>query len=237
MSKLNASLIRNVRPSTRALSYCIGTGCQALALWAHVARRDPYDGDVRADFDLVSTATRLSELGIAALVVSTESRHWGGSRDDLVALDRSTQVPLVRHDYIVEEMQLYESRRAGADAVVLHPGLVAPDVLRSFARVLASMHMVAVALVHDRTELERALEVEAPVIAISNRDPETGAVDLEVTLALAPLVPKSRSIVSCHGIRGHADIVRLRGVVDAVCLGTELLRAAEPHDFLRQLAG
>jgi indole-3-glycerol phosphate synthase len=237
VAKLNTSLLRNVRPSTRSLGYCIGTGRQTLAIWAHIMRRDAYDGVVRPDLDLVSTATQFQDLGIAALVVSTEARHWGGSRDDLVALDRSAQVPLVRHDYIVEELQLYESRRAGADAVVLHPGLVAPDVLQSFVRVLASMHMVAVALVHDRPELDRALEVEAPVVAISNRDPETGAVDLGVTVALAPLVPPSRSVVSCVGIHSREDLARLRGLVDAVCLGAALLRAADPHEYLRQLAG
>lgn len=237
VAALNATMIRSVRPSTRDLSYAVGAGREAMSLLVEVKRRDPFEGDVRLDLDVTGLATRVAELGIGALVVATESRHWGGSRNDLVALDRVVQMPLVRHDFIVEELQLFESRRAGADAVFLRPALLGLDVLRNFARTLAAMHMSAVLLVHDQTELEAALAVESQFIAISNRDPETGAIDLAKTLLLAPQVPKSRSVISCFGIRTAADVARLQGHVDAVCIGTPLLRAADPADFLRTLAG
>lgn len=237
VAALNATLIRSVRPSTRDLAYAVGAGRESMSLLVEIKRRDPYEGEVRPDLDIAAFAAQIQELGIGALVVATESRHWGGSREDLVALDKIVQTPLVRHDFIVEELQLFESRRAGADAVFLRPALLAPDLLRSYARTLASMHMNAVLLVHDREELEAALAIETQFIAISNRHPETGAVDLGTTRALAPAVPKSRSVISCFGIHTAADVARLRGHVDAVCLGAPLLRAADPADFLRSLAG
>jgi indole-3-glycerol phosphate synthase len=237
IATLNPTMIRSVRPSTRDLAYAVGWGRETLSLLVEVKRHDPFEGDVRLDLDVIAFGASLQEMGIGALVVATESRHWDGSRNDLVALDRTVQMPLVRHDFIIEEMQLFESRRAGADAVFLRPALLAPDLLRGFARTLAAMHMSAVLLVHDQAELEAALSVESQFIAISNRHPETGAIDLAVTESLAPRVPKSRSVISCFGIRTAADVARLRGLVDAVCLGTPLLRATDPAAFLRSLTG
>jgi len=236
VAALNATMIRSVRPSTRDLAYAVGAGREAMSLLVEVKRRDPFEGDVRPDLDLAGFAAQLQDSGIGALVVATESRHWGGSSNDLVALDGVVQMPLLRHDFIVEELQLFESRRAGADAVFLRPSLLEHEVLRSFARTLAAMHMKAVMLVHDRAELEAALAVETQFIAISNRHPETGAVDLGTTLSLAPQVPKPRSVISCFGIRTAADVARLQGHVDAVCIGTPLLRAADHAVFLRSLA-
>lgn len=237
VAKLNPALVRNVRPSTRDLAYAIGTQRERLSLFAEIKRRDPFAGDVCPELDVAALGASLQEIGIGALWVCTESRHWGGSRDDLMALDRQAQTPLVRHDFIVEELQLFESRRAGADAVVLQPRLLQPDVLRSFVRTAASMHMGTVMLVHDLAEMGAALATEAAVIAISNRDPGTGALRLETTLELAPRVPRERSVLSCFGIREAEDVERLRGSVDALLLGAPLLCAEDPLDFLRRLAG
>jgi indole-3-glycerol phosphate synthase len=236
VAKLNAATLRNVRPSSRDLGIAIGTGRQGLSLVIEVKRRDPFEGDVRPDLDLARTSAELEALGVAALVVATESRYWGGSRNDLVELDRRVQVPLLRHDFIFDELQLYESRRAGADAVLLRPALVQPPVLHGFLRTLASMHMSGVVLVHDRAELDAALEAGAHWIAVSNRDPVSGAIDLGRTLGLAPHVPASCALLSLFGIRTAADVARLQGRVDAIGLGTALLRAADPVAFLHQLA-
>ena len=159
VAALNASMIRSVRPSTRDLAYAVGAGRESMSLLVEVKRRDPFEGDVRPDLDVTDFAAQVAELGIGALVVATETRHWGGSRNDLVALDRVVQLPLVRHDFIVEELQLFESRRAGADAVFLRPALLTVETLRDIARTLAAMHKGTVLLVHDRTELEAALAV------------------------------------------------------------------------------
>jgi indole-3-glycerol phosphate synthase len=199
-------------------------------------RRDPYAGDIRPDLDLPALADRLQEAGVAGLVVDTESRHWGGSRDDLVALERhGVQVPLVRNDFILDELQVYESRRAGADSLFLRPALLDDARLRSALRVAASMHMVGVVLVSDAEELARALAADAAVVAISNRDLETGRIDLGTTLELAPRVPASRSLLSCFGIRSAADVRLLRGKVDALCIGTPLLQAGDLAGFLVEL--
>ncbi|MFQ5600944.1 MAG: indole-3-glycerol-phosphate synthase [Candidatus Krumholzibacteriia bacterium] len=237
VARLDEKLVRNVRPSTRSLSYSIGTGRESMSLFVELKRRDPHEGDIRPHLDPVALANQLQEIGVAGLVVTTESRYWGGSRNDLVEIDRhGVQLPLIRNDFIVEEMQLYESRRAGADSVLLRPGLLDAPALASALRVVASMHMVGVVLVSNGDELDRALETDAPVIAVSNRDFETGVIDLERTLGLAPRVPASRSVLSCFGIRSAADVRRLRGQVDAVCLGSALLRAEDPVAYLTQLA-
>jgi indole-3-glycerol phosphate synthase len=179
----------------------------------------------------------MQEIGAGALVVATESR-WGGSRDDLIALERAgVQLPLVRSDFIIDQSQLYESRRAGADAVFLLPALLDDAKLASALRVAASIHLVGIVLVANLGELERALATDAPIIAITNRDLESGRIDLRATLELAPRVPTNRPVISCFGIRGAADFRSLRGKVDAVCIGSALLRAEDPAAFVAELAG
>lgn len=238
VAALNENLLRNVRPSTRNLSYTLGTGRQNLSVFVELKRRDPFAGEIRSDFDVVALAARLQPLGIAGFVVATEKLYWGGSRDDLVELDRhGVQLPLIRNDFIVEELQLYESRRAGADSVFLCPDLLDDARLQSALRVVASMHMIGIVLVHDDTELQRALQTDASVIAISNRDRARGEVDFQKTLELARQVPPTRAVLACFGVQNRDDVERFRGHVDGICVGTPLLRAADPAAFLLELTG
>ncbi len=238
IAQLDAKLVRNVRPSARDLRYAIGTGREDTVFFAELKRRDPWNGAMSPDLDLTSMATTLQEAGIGAFVVATESRHWGGNRDDLAALDHGgVQVPLVQHDFILDELQIHDSRRLGADSVFLIPSLLSVERLQSALRTARSLHMVAVALVANGAELDMALATDAAIIAISNRDLESGRIDLGTTLALAPRIPMSRSVISCFGIRSAADARTLHGHVDAICLGTALLRARDPLAFLAELAG
>jgi len=237
VAALNESLLRNVRPSTRNLSYTLGTGRSNLSVFVELKRRDPYTGEMGDGLDLGALAETLQPLGAAGFVVATEQLYWGGSRDDLIELDRrGLQLPLIRNDFIIEELQLYESRRAGADSVFLDADLLDDERLRSALRIVASMHMIGIVLVHNAPHLERALATDAPVIAISNRDRTTGAADIQTSLDLAPVVPPSRSVLSCFGIANSEQVARLRGHVDGICIGTALLRSDDPAAFLRGLA-
>ncbi len=238
VAELNEAVLRNVRPSTRNLSYTLGTGRANLSVFVELKRRDPHAGELPDDLDLVHLAKQLQAAGVAGFVVATESLYWGGSRNDLIDLDRAgVQLPLVRNDFIVEELQLYESRRAGADSVFLRASLLDDSRLQSALRIVASMHMVGIVLVQDAAELERALATDVPVIAISNRNPENGAADIRNTLDLAPRVPPTRSVLSCFGITSAADVERLRNQVDGICVGSALLRSSDPLRLLQELAG
>lgn len=238
VAELNEAVLRNVRPSTRNLSYTLGTGRANLSVFVELKRRDPHVDDLPENLDLVHLAKQLQPAGVAGFVVATESLYWGGSRNDLIELDRAgVQLPLVRNDFIVEELQLYESRRAGADSVFLRAGLLDDSRLHSALRIVASMHMVGIVLVHDAAELDRALATDVPVIAISNRNAQNGASDVQNTLDLAPRVPATRSVLSCFGITSAADVDRLRGQVDGICVGSALLRSRDPLRLLQELAG
>lgn len=235
---LNEGLLRNVRPSTRNLSYTLGTGRENLSVFVELKRRDPYTGDMPAGLDLFAFADEMQSTGAAGFVVATEGLYWGGSRDDLVELDRrGVQLPIIRNDFMIEELQLYESRRAGADSVFLRAALMDDAHMRSALRIVSSMHMVGVVMVHDAAELDRALATDAPVIALSNRDTASGEPDLDRTLRMASRVPASRSLLACFGITGTADVEQLRGHVDGICVGTALLRSPHPAALLLELAG
>lgn len=236
VGRLDERLLRNVRPSTRDLRLSLGNVQQQLSLFAEIKHRDPQAGDFTANRDIAAWVGSLQQLGIGALVITTESRHWGGSRDDLIALDRQgVPIPLIRNDFIIDELQLYESRAAGADAVFLRPAILDDAGLRSSLRILHSMHMTGIPLASTPAELERVLPLETPIVALCSGDPERGSTDVREISEMAARIPGPRSIVACFDIETGDAIRRLQGHVDAICLGTELLRAADPAAFLMRL--
>jgi indole-3-glycerol phosphate synthase len=236
VSRLDERLVRNVRPSTRDLRFSLGHGRQKLSLFAEFKRRDPQAGEIAQERDIVKWAEALQPLGIGALIVDTDSRSTGGSRDDLMVLDRhGLQIPLIRNDFIIDELQLYESRAAGADAVFLRPSLLDDGQLQSSLRVLQAMHMTGIPLVETPADLDRVLAMEAPVVALSTGEQVLQNPGVEGLLDMAAKIPGARSVIACFDIEDPARIRQLQGHVDAFCLGTGLLRSPDPATFLMQL--
>jgi indole-3-glycerol phosphate synthase len=236
VSRLDERLLRNVRPSTRDLRLSLGSGRQRLSLFAEFKRWDAGGEKITGAPDLPTWTETLQQLGVGALVVNTDSRTWGGSRDDLIALERQgVQIPLIRNDFIIDRLQLYESRAAGADALFLRPSLLDDESLESSLRVLHAMHMTGIPLVETPAELDRVLALEAPVLAVSRGEPTRREAGVEGLLQMAAKIPGSRSVIACFDIEDMAHIRQLQGHVDALCLGTGLLRSSDPATFLMQL--
>jgi len=225
-------------PASRALAQALrGPG---VGLIAEVKKASPSRGLLRADFDPVSLAKTYAAAGAAAISVLTEERHFQGSLDHLRAIREVCPdgPPLLRKDFLFDEYQLYESRCAGADAVLLIAAIPEPALLRELIAVSRSLGMDSLVEVHDEYELERALAAGAQIVGINNRDLRTFQVDLSTTERLAPLVPDGRTFVAESGIFSRADIERLAaGGVDAVLIGEALVTAPDPATKVRELLG
>ena len=227
-----AALRRN---DFRSLSTALeGDGGQTLALIAEVKRASPSAGLISRDFDPVRTATRYEAAGANAISVLTDEKFFQGHLDHLRAVRDAVDLPILRKDFVVDEVQIYEASAAGADAILLIVAALEQDELVRFLDVAAACQLDALVEVHTLEELDRALETDARIFGINNRNLATFQVDLATTEVLSEEVPAGILLVSESGIRTAEDSRRLRASgADAILVGETLMRT---DDIEREVA-
>jgi len=202
-----------------------------VRLIAEVKKASPSRGIIRSDFNPVDIALTYAGNGASAISVLTDSKYFQGSLDYLKDIQKSLGekgVPLLRKDFILDPYQVYESRAYGADAMLLIVAILNPEKLRQLLQLSHDLNMDSLVEVHNESELDNALDSEARVIGINNRDLRTFEVDLTTTERLRPLVPEDRIVVSESGIKDRSDIEKLAGWgVDAVLIGESLMSAPD----------
>jgi indole-3-glycerol phosphate synthase len=208
-----------------------------MSLIAEYKRRSPAAGDLPRGADPVEGIVRAYERGgAAALSILTESEHFGGSLADLRAAREATDLPILRKDFTLDRYQLYEAAAAQADAVLLVVAALDVEELDGLHREADALDLDCLVEVHDADELEAALEIDAEVIGINNRDLGNFSVDLERTFELLADVPAGKTVVSESGISSRDQVDELERVgVDAVLIGERLMRSEDPEDACREL--
>jgi indole-3-glycerol phosphate synthase len=204
---------------------------------AEYKRRSPSAGAIREDASVTDVVRAYERGGAAALSILTEQEHFGGSLADLEEGRRTADIPILRKDFTVDPYQIYEARAAGADAVLLVVGALSLRELGALYGVARELEMDSIVEVHNEEELEAALDIDADVIGINNRNLEDFSVDLQVTFDLLTDVPAGKTVVSESGIHNRQDVEELEGVgVDAVLVGEAVMRAPDPEEAVRDLA-
>jgi len=209
-----------------------------VGLIAEVKRRSPSQGDIRTDLDPVQHARAYVRGGAVAVSVLTDEAHFGGSLDDLERVAAAVPVPVLRKDFILDELQIMEARAAGAGAILLIVRALAPDTLRALARAAAAWHLPTLIEVHAAPELEPALAAGPGAIGVNARDLATFAVDLRRAEAVIRDVPKNVAVVAESGIESRADVERVAAAgADFVLVGTSVARQKDPEKAVRGLVG
>ena len=221
-------------PPTRDFRKALGGG--GCSIIAEVKRRSPSRGVIREDFDPVRIAVAYEQNGAAAVSVLTDETFFGGSSEDLTAVKGAISLPVLRKEFIIDPWQIKETRAIGADALLLIAAILGENELREYRELAASLGLASLVEVHDRRELEKALSSGAEIIGINNRDLRTFTTDIATSLALAPLVPADRIVVSESGIRSRAEIETLmRAGIRAFLIGETLVAAPDIGATLRRL--
>jgi indole-3-glycerol phosphate synthase len=219
---------------SRALS---GRGVQLIA---EVKKASPSRGLLCPDFDPVRIAGTYASNGAAAISVLTDPR-FEGELDHIVQIKQSgvsQRAPVLRKDFIFDPYQVYEARAIGADALLLIVAILTPAQLNELLALARQFWMQCLIEVHDRIELQIALDAGADIIGINNRDLRTFNTDLSVTERLVPLIPRGRIIVSESGISTREDLRSLGDLgVDAVLVGEALVTAPDIGVKVRELTG
>jgi indole-3-glycerol phosphate synthase len=202
---------------------------------AEVKKASPSRGIIRPDFDPVAIAQSFAANGAVALSILTDSKYFQGELGFLGKIHRAVTVPLLRKDFTIDAYQVYESRAAHADALLLIVAALELGVLEDCLGLAHELGMTALLEVHTMAELERILPLSPRLIGINNRDLQTFQTDIETTLRLLPSIPSDVVVVSESGINSSADITRLRNTgVHAFLIGEALMRAPAPGMKLRE---
>lgn len=208
----------------------------SMRLIAEVKKASPSRGVLCPNFNPVELARSYAQGGAAAISVLTEQDYFQGSIDHLLAIRREIQLPLLRKDFIFDPYQIYESRAYGADALLLIVAILSQEQLGELLSLSHSLGLKCLVEVHNQDEVERALQSQAEIIGINNRDLNSFTVDLDTTRRLRPLIPPEKIVVSESGINRRQDVVKLKGWgVNAVLVGEALVTADDVITKMKEL--
>ena len=203
---------------------------------AEIKRASPSKGLIACDFDPVATARAYEEAGAAAISCLTDEPFFRGHLEYLAAVREVSSLPILRKDFIIDEVQIEEARAFGADAVLLIVAALSPAKLKALLEAGKALGLEALVEVHDEEELAVALSAGAEIIGVNNRNLKTFEVRLETSIELRRLVPKELPLVAESGIRGPEDIRRLREAgISAALIGESLMRADDQKKALKEL--
>ena len=213
-----------------------GYGTNELAVIAEVKKASPSAGIIAEDFDHIAIAKAYEEAGANALSILTDEKYFKGHLSYLTEIREVVDLPLLRKDFIIHESQIYEAVVSGADAILLIVGALEQEELVHLLDVANQCQLDVLTEVHDLEEMERALETEANIIGVNNRDLHTFEVDIDRAIRLRKHVPETFTYVAESGITTREQVQALREAkVDAILVGTALMRAEDPGMALLDL--
>jgi len=209
---------------------------EGIRLIAEVKRASPSRGVLCPNFNPVELARSYAQGGAAAISVLTEQNYFQGSISHLMSIREEVQLPLLRKDFIFDPYQVYESRAYGADAILLIVAALSQEKLEELVSLSHSLGLRCLVEVHNEDEVDRALQSQAQIIGINNRDLNSFTVDINTTGKLRPLIPPGRIVVSESGINSRQDVAKLKGWgVSAVLVGEALVTAENVITKMKEL--
>jgi indole-3-glycerol phosphate synthase len=228
-----AALLRNdLRPFAAALD----RGPDALGLIAEVKKASPSAGVIAADFDPVAIATQYEAAGAHAISVLTDEQYFQGHLSYLTKVRAAVELPCLRKDFILHEVQIFEAAVAGADAILLIVAALEQSELEALNKTAETCQLDVLVEVHTREELDRALDLGANLIGINNRNLTTFEVDLATTEELSEEVPDGVILVSESGLKTQTDTRRVHAAgCQAILVGESLMRTGDIAGQVREL--
>lgn len=207
-----------------------------LNIIAEIKRQSPSKGIIRENFNPKGIASNYTKHGAAAISVLTEEEFFGGALEHLRAVRETTDLPLLRKDFIFDEYQIYEAAHAGADAILLIASILDGQQFDDLLQTAYGLGLDVLVEIHDREEMEKVMRSDVRLLGINNRDLRTFVTRIETSLQLAAELPKSVTLVSESGIRTREDLDRLHAAgFQAFLIGEELMRAHDEGKALRDL--
>lgn len=207
-----------------------------IAFICEVKKASPSKGLIAEDFDYVGIAKEYELAGAAAVSVLTEPDYFMGSPEYLYEISKRVAIPLLRKDFIIDEIQIYEAKVIGASAILLICAILDEDSLKKYLAIADSLGLSALVEAHDEEEIHMAVRCGARIIGVNNRNLKDFTIDLHNSVRLRRLVPEEILFVSESGIRTSEDIQQLvESQVNAVLIGETLMRSPDKRKMINDL--
>lgn len=196
---------------------------EGLSIIGEVKKASPSKGVIVEDFRPIEIAKQYEKC-VDAMSVLTEEHFFMGSPDYLRKISKKTDIPLLRKDFIIDEVQIYEAKVLGASAVLLIAAILDRDTMQKYLDITHELDMDALVEVHTKEELDMVLTTNAKIIGINNRNLKTFEVSLDTTVELSKYIPKDKIIIGESGIYKIEDIEKLRDSIDGILVGESFMR-------------
>ena len=207
-----------------------------VSVIAEVKKASPSKGVICADFDPVKIATNYETNGAQAVSVLTDVDYFQGSLAYMMQVRNAIKLPVLRKDFIIDELQIKEAHKCGADAILLIAAILGINQMQEYKHQAAELGMDSLVEVHDEKETEKALEAGSDLIGVNNRNLKDFSMDLETTFRLKKMIPSDIPVVSESGLKTKDDFARLRDEgIAAALIGETLMRAGANSDLLDSL--
>jgi indole-3-glycerol phosphate synthase len=209
---------------------------QPLGLIAEVKRKSPSAGVIRDPFDPATIACAYADGGATAISCLMDTPYFGGGVEDFRAVRSAVSLPMLYKEFIIDLWQITHAQSVGASGVLLIASVLQDDELHAFSEEILQRGMTPLIEVHNKVEMERAIDVGAGCIGINNRNLKTFETSLEVTAELASMAPRETVLVSESGIKTAEDALMLKKMgAHALLVGEQLLREDRPDEAVKEL--
>jgi indole-3-glycerol phosphate synthase len=207
-----------------------------ISIIAEIKQASPSAGVLRKDFSYLDLAKNLQKAGACALSVLTEEEFFLGKASFIEGIRKNTNIPILRKDFIMDEIQVLESRALGSDAILLIMRILDEGKFKNLYQIAKELGMDVVAEVHTEKELKKVLKMPVDIIGINNRNLSTLKIDADRTKKLVPFIPPEITTVGMSGISSLKDVLLLKGLgINAVLVGEALMKEEDAGAKLREL--
>jgi indole-3-glycerol phosphate synthase len=230
----NKGALFKPRGFIRAIENKISAGKAGVI--AEIKKASPSKGVLRENFKPAEIAQSYEKYGAACLSVLTDVDYFQGCNAYLQEARVACSIPVLRKDFTIDPYQIYEARAIGADAILLIVACLELNQMKELENCAHELGLDVLVEVHNAPELEKALELKTSLLGINNRNLKTFEVTLETTLALLPMVPSNKILVTESGILGRADVQLMRDhQINTFLVGEAFMRSADPGLALSEL--
>jgi len=229
LKKSQKEIISLASQASKPLSLCKAlTQTEGISIIAEIKQASPSSGILRRDFNHLQILQEYKRCGASAISVVTEEEFFLGKLKYLKEVKENCSLPVLRKDFIIDDIQVYQSRALGADAILLIAKILKPEQLKRLYDRAKELGMDVIVEVHNLKELRAVLKMSPKIIGINNRNLDTFKVDLNVTRQLTPLIPEDSIVISESGIDSFKSVLLLKGTgVDAILVGQALMQAPD----------
>jgi len=211
---------------------------QENAVIAEVKKASPSKGIIREDFHPVNIAKSYEKGGATCLSVLTDVKYFQGEDQFVRDIREHVSIPILRKDFMLDPYQIIEARAMGASCILLIMAMIEDGLAQELCAAAQELGLSVLPEVHDAKELERAMDLDTPLLGINNRNLHTFDITLQTTLDLLKEVPKKRTTITESGIFTHADIQHMNEHdVYGFLVGESLMRQDNPGAALQTLLG